>query len=115
LSIAEPASRHATSVGHAYTLVSALRLHTRETVRRLARDETLGPEVSVDKLLLIDAETTTWNTIREHVGPRFDVDPELHWLRAEYLFSRAAPIYGGSLEIQRTLVAQRVLGMPRAE
>jgi alkylation response protein AidB-like acyl-CoA dehydrogenase len=33
--------------------------------------------------------------------------------RAEYLFFRAAPIYGGSLEIQRTLVAQRVLGMPR--
>ena len=35
------------------------------------------------------------------------------WLRHEYLFSRAAPIYGGSQEIQRTLVAQRVLGMPR--
>ena len=113
LSIAEPAPRHATSIGHAYTLMAALRLHTRETVRRLAREETLGPEVSVDKLLLIDAETATWNTIREHVGPRFDVDPELHWLVAEYLFSRAAPIYGGSQEIQRTLVAQRVLGMPR--
>lgn len=113
LALAEPNDRHATSIGHAYTLMSALRLHTRNTVERLAREETLGPEVSVDKLLLIDAETATWNAVREHIGPRFEVDEELHWLRSEYLFSRAAPIYGGSQEIQRTLVAQRVLGMPR--
>ena len=94
--------------------MSALRLHTRDTVERLAREETLGPEVSIDKLLLIDAETATWNTVREHIGAATStIDPELHWLRGEYMFSRAAPIYGGSLEIQRTLVAQRVLGMPR--
>ena len=111
LAPAEPS--HAASLGHAYTLVAALRLHTRETVERLAREETLGPEVSIDKLLLIDAELATWNAIRDHVGPRFELDEELHWLRAEYLFSRAAPIYGGSQEIQRTLVAQRVLHMPR--
>jgi alkylation response protein AidB-like acyl-CoA dehydrogenase len=113
LAMASPDPRRAASIGHAYTLTVALRLHTRDTVERLAREETLGPEVSIDKLLLIDAETATWNAIRETVGPRFDADPSLAWLRHEYLFSRAAPIYGGSLEIQRTLVAQRVLGMPR--
>lgn len=105
--------RHSASIGHAYTLAAALRLHTRDTVERLAREETLGPEVSIDKLLLIDAETATWNAVRQHIGERLETDPELHWLFAEYMFSRAAPIYGGSLEIQRTLVAQRVLGMPR--
>jgi len=104
---------HAASLGHAYALSTALRLQTRDTVHRLAREETLGPEVSVDKLLLIDAELATWNAIRDHLGMRFDVDEELHWLRGEYLFSRAAPIYGGSQEIQRTLVAQRVLHMPK--
>ena len=31
----------------------------------------------------------------------------------EYLHSRAASIYGGTEQIQRTIVAQRVLGMPR--
>jgi alkylation response protein AidB-like acyl-CoA dehydrogenase len=113
LSLARTDSRHSGSIGHAYALSAALRLHTRETVERLAREESLGPEVSIDKLLLIDAETATWNAIREHVGARFDLDDELEWLRHEYLFSRAAPIYGGSQEIQRTLVAQRVLGMPR--
>jgi len=69
--------------------------------------------VSIDKLLLIDAEMATWNAIRHLIGPRFEFDESLHWLRGEFLFSRAAPIYGGSQEIQRTLVAQRVLGMAR--
>ena len=43
----------------------------------------------------------------------FDSADDLHWMRTEFLFGRAAPIYGGSQEIQRSLVAQRVLGMPR--
>jgi alkylation response protein AidB-like acyl-CoA dehydrogenase len=69
--------------------------------------------VSVDKLLLVDAELAVWDSIRHAMGPDFDLDDDLGWLRSEFLYSRAAPIYGGSQEIQRTLVAQRVLGMPR--
>lgn len=103
----------AAMLGHAYAQAAALRLHTRSTVNRLAREETLGPEVSIDKLLLVDAELATWDGIRHHLGAAFDMDDALEWLRSEYFFSRAAPIYGGSQEIQRTLVAQRVLGMPR--
>ncbi len=110
---ATPNPAHAQALGNAYVLSAALRLQTRNTVERLAKEETLGPEVSVDKLLLIDAEISTWDAIRQHVGSVFDTEENLHWLRAEYFFSRAAPIYGGSQEIQRTLVAQRVLGMPR--
>jgi alkylation response protein AidB-like acyl-CoA dehydrogenase len=79
----------------------------------LAVEETLGPEVSIDKLLLVNAEVAVWDAIRHHLGAQFETDDDLHWLRGEFLFSRAAPIYGGSQEIQRTLVAQRVLGMPR--
>jgi alkylation response protein AidB-like acyl-CoA dehydrogenase len=100
-------------LGRAYASTAALRLQTKQTVERLAREETLGPEVSVDKLLLVDAEIAIWDAIRQHLGTAFDVDEELGWLRGEFLFSRAAPIYGGSQEIQRSLVAQRVLGMPR--
>ncbi len=101
------------SLGAAYLATAALRVRTRTTVERLAREEKLGPEVSIDKLLLVDAETAVWDCIRQLYGPRFDLDEDLHWLREEFLFSRAAPIYGGSQEIQRSLVAQRVLGMPR--
>ncbi|MCU4183483.1 acyl-CoA dehydrogenase family protein [Acidiferrimicrobium sp. IK] len=103
----------AAMLGHAYAMATALRLHTKATVDRLAEEEVLGPEVSIDKLLLVDAELATWDAIRHHLGPAFDLDERFGWLRTEYFFSRAAPIYGGSQEIQRTLVAQRVLGMPR--
>jgi alkylation response protein AidB-like acyl-CoA dehydrogenase len=113
LQLGFPETSSAGALGHAYGLMTALRLQTRDTVRRLAREETLGPEVSVDKLLLVDAELATWDAIRQHVGAAFDYDDGLHWLRSEFMYSRAAPIYGGSQEIQRTLVAQRVLGMPR--
>jgi alkylation response protein AidB-like acyl-CoA dehydrogenase len=108
---ADPSAAQA--IGQAYAAASALRLHTRATVNRLAREETLGPEVSIDKLLLVDAELAVWDALRHATGPSFDCDDELSWLRSEFLYSRAAPIYGGSQEIQRTLVAQRVLGMPR--
>jgi hypothetical protein len=105
----------AAALGRAYAMTAALRLQTRSTVERLAREETLGPEVSVDKLLLVDAEVALWSSIRDHLGSAFDLDDELDWLRREFLFSRAAPIYGGSQEIQRSLLAQRVLGMPREQ
>ena len=44
-----------------------------------------------------------------------ELDDDRHaqeW-RHDYLFSRSAPIYGGSYEIQRQILADRVLGMPR--
>ncbi len=44
-------------------------------------------------------------------GPGYDLDD---WQRL-YLFSRADTIYGGSQEIQRGIIAQRALGLPRPE
>jgi alkylation response protein AidB-like acyl-CoA dehydrogenase len=73
----------------------------------------LGARSSIDKLLLADAEVGVWDAVRRQLGASFEFDPDLAWLRREFLFSRAAPIYGGSQEIQRTLVAQRVLGMAK--
>jgi alkylation response protein AidB-like acyl-CoA dehydrogenase len=38
-------------------------------------------------------------------------DPAAERLRAEFLYSRAATIYGGSAEIQRNIVARRLLDL----
>jgi alkylation response protein AidB-like acyl-CoA dehydrogenase len=108
-----PPAHQAASLGHAYTLTAALRAHTRRTVQRLASEEALGPEASIDKLLLVDAEVAVYDSIRQVLGQRFHLDEDLAWLRTDFHMSRAAGIYGGSQEIQRNLVAQRVLGMPR--
>ena len=66
-----------------------------------------------DEVVADDPTAAVWDSIRHCMGPEFEFDDDLGWLRSEFFYSRAAPIYGGSQEIQRTLVAQRVLGMPR--
>lgn len=38
---------------------------------------------------------------------------ELDVLQHLFLFSRADTIYGGSDQVQRTIIAERVLGLPR--
>jgi alkylation response protein AidB-like acyl-CoA dehydrogenase len=114
--LANGAAPPVAALGRAYLAATALRLRTRETVRRLARDENLGPETSIDKLLLAEAELCVWDTVRHGLSPLLELDDapgQGRWLRHEFLYSRAAPIYGGSREIQRTLVAERLLGLPR--
>jgi alkylation response protein AidB-like acyl-CoA dehydrogenase len=104
-----------TTLGRAYLAMAALRVRARDTVRRLAREEQLGAETSIDKLLLARAEVAAFDAVRRHLRPRLELGDGVDddWWRAEFLYSRAAPIYGGSQDIQRTLVAQRLLGLPR--
>lgn len=91
----------------------ALRARSRATAHRLDAGETLGPETSVDKVLVATAEQELFDTAREVLGGTIEVgdtDWARRW-RTEWLYSRAATIYGGTSEVQRNIIARRLLGL----
>jgi alkylation response protein AidB-like acyl-CoA dehydrogenase len=63
----------------------------------------------VDKILLQSAEQQLYDTARDLLPGAVEL-AESPW-RAEYLYSRAATIYGGTAEIQRNIIARRLLGL----
>jgi len=111
--------RAATAVGRAHIAMRVLDAQTRQTTARLFADTGPTPMDSVDKLLLTDAEQTVFAEIAGLLGPLRAVPgarprglAAQRWAH-EHLYSRAASIYGGSSQIQRTIIAERLLGLPR--
>jgi alkylation response protein AidB-like acyl-CoA dehydrogenase len=101
------------AVGEATELLWAFRARSRATQRRLAAGETLGAETSVDKVLVATAEQAVFDLVAEGLGTDVALgdDPVSERWRAEFLYSRAATIYGGSAEIQRNIIAHRLLDL----
>ncbi len=101
------------AVGEVTQLVLAFRARSRATQRRLAAGETLGAETSIDKVLLATAEQALFDVVAEGLGAEVALgdDPASEQWRDEFLYSRAASIYGGSAEIQRNIIARRLLAL----
>jgi alkylation response protein AidB-like acyl-CoA dehydrogenase len=78
-------------------------------LHRLDDGQRLGPETSIDKVLLATAEQQLYNTAHDLLPGIIELD-ETDW-RTEYLYSRAATIYGGTAEIQRNIIARRLLDL----
>ena len=97
------------ALGAAYVALHTLRCRSLATQRRLASGGTLGPETSVDKVLLAAAEQQLYDTARDLLPGVVELT-ESSW-RTEYLYSRAATIYGGTAEIQRNIIARRLLDL----
>jgi alkylation response protein AidB-like acyl-CoA dehydrogenase len=115
--IAPGGDRSAEVVGDAFLQLHALRARSRATQHRLAAGATLGAETSIDKLLVASAEQTTYEAARRLLGGMVEMDDSVSgelW-RSEYLYSRAATIYGGTAEVQRNIVARRLLGLGDGE
>jgi alkylation response protein AidB-like acyl-CoA dehydrogenase len=99
------------ALGAAYLALHTVRCRSHGTQRRLAAGARLGPETSVDKVLLATAEQQLFDTARDLLPGVLELT-DTPW-REEYLYSRAATIYGGTAEIQRNIIARRLLDLGR--
>jgi alkylation response protein AidB-like acyl-CoA dehydrogenase len=100
-------------VGEVAQLLYALRARSRATQYRLDAGEHLGPETSVDKVLVATAEQALFDLVADGLGPDLAIsdDRESERWRRQFLYSRAATIYGGTAEIQRNIIARRLLDL----
>jgi acyl-CoA dehydrogenase len=101
-----------------YVDVSAAQARTAGTVRRLAAGEAVGADSSIDKLLFGRAEKEVNDLIleitRAHLIAGTDRGgAELDTARAEWWYSRAATVMGGTAEVQRGIIADHLLGLPK--
>jgi alkylation response protein AidB-like acyl-CoA dehydrogenase len=102
-----------------YTEVEILRLSTYRSITRLQRGARPGPEGSVDKLFWSETAQHLFEVAMEILGPqgqllkgsKWAVDSG-HW-SYHFLRSRADTIAGGTSEILRNIIGERVLGLPR--
>ena len=93
-----------------YKALTAIRLATEFTVTRLAAGERMGAESSLNKVWWSEMDVHLHEAALKLLGD--DADLEGAWLKG-YEFALAGPIYAGTNEIQRNVIAERVLGLPR--
>ena len=86
---------------------------------RLAAGGTIGPEASTNKIFWSELDLALHQTALDILGPHaeltasaFPSDDLEGWLDG-YIFALAGPIYAGSNEIQRNIIAERMLGLPK--
>jgi alkylation response protein AidB-like acyl-CoA dehydrogenase len=77
----------------------------------------IGAEASLNKIFWSELDRAMHRTAMEILGPygelkRLDFGAVNAWLEG-YIFSLSGPIYAGSNEIQRNIIAERLLGLPR--
>jgi alkylation response protein AidB-like acyl-CoA dehydrogenase len=100
----------ADALAQAFVELRVLRLHNWRTLSRLGRGIEPGAESSWVKL--------AWSEMTQHLSDAAlalegDAAPlEGEWQR-QWLWSKAASIAGGTSEIQKTIIAERLLGLPR--
>ena len=103
-----------------YMDAEAYALSTYQTASRLVKGGSIGPEASCNKIFWSELDLRIHDTAMRILGPRGEVLPETPKLQDElgtwldgFLFAQSGPIYAGTNEIQRNIIAERVLGMPR--
>jgi alkylation response protein AidB-like acyl-CoA dehydrogenase len=104
----------ADDVAAAWIDADAYRLYTFASAARLADGGELGMDASLNKIFWSELDIRMHETALRLLGASAPAPgPEdRRWLDG-YLFALAGPIYAGTNEIQRNVVAERLLGLPR--
>jgi alkylation response protein AidB-like acyl-CoA dehydrogenase len=107
-----------TALARALIGIEVLRHHAYRTVGEFLSGGAVGPESSSVKLLMAEAEQQLAATVLDVLGPALlDGDPdegaENDFWYETYLYSRAASVYGGTRQIQRDIIADRILSLPK--
>ena len=103
------------AVVRAWIDADAYRWQTFWTVTRLMDGGQTGPEASLVKIFWSELDVRLHETALRLLGPRaelVDGDDPAAWIKG-WQFALSGPIYAGTNEIQRNVVAERVLGLPR--
>jgi alkylation response protein AidB-like acyl-CoA dehydrogenase len=103
-------------LARAHVEVEVLRHRCQQSVGRALVTGEQGFDPSVDKLFLAMAEQRVGEACLDVLGPATTTMADAHpteWQHT-YLYGRAASVYGGTAQIQRNIVAERLLGLPRS-
>jgi len=111
--------RTASRLAQAFVEVKLFQLHNWRSLSRLEAGEPIGPEGSALKLYWSEMSQRLHRLAIDVLGPAAplaagaaDNPGDGEWQRA-WLYYQAASIFAGTNEIQRTIVGERVLGLPR--
>ena len=106
-------------VAQLYTEAEVFRHHMHRTLTLMADGKPPGPEASLSKLYWSEMGGRIFRAGLELMGPhaelteQADASPSPPGWHKRYWYSRAATIYAGTSEIQKNIIAERVLGLPK--
>lgn len=109
----------ADALAQSFVELRVLRLHNWRTLSRLSKGIEPGPESSVTKLAWTDMTQALSERALEIVGGAAPLwwaasdNPGGGFWQRQWLWSKAASIAGGTSEVQRTIIGERMLGLPR--
>ena len=98
--------------------LECLRYHAMYVLTQVEQGRDLGFEASMTKLQWSETFQDLWEVFDDVLGPDATLrEPvpglDLAAMHAQAMWSRSVTIWGGSSQVQRTIVAERVLGLPR--
>lgn len=106
-------------VVQAWLDAQAYRWFTFASVTKMMAGQHVGPESSMNKIFWSEMDVKTHETALRIIGERLELDEGSplaegrgHFMKG-FEFALAGPIYAGTNEIQRNILAERVLGMPK--